>query len=252
MNQQQAQGVGGGSQPHPQKKRWLIFIKPEDAFLEHVRDIKRSHALQQGVLTPLQPSLAAQLASVAHQFGFPTSSGLVLLLNSSIGSPRIGEDIWSICKGILHAFEQIGPGVFCTVWQDPSPVSGLALPIAGSFLLGVDLRIGWLPVWLSAEDALVSKEQARAARRRLTLMGSFSAQSMQDFVEQAQFSPNREMRSTSLSSTATAFSAGSSEADLSAKEAPIDQRNFEAKEIQAREVQRSLSQLAVAIALFDM
>lgn len=217
---------------NPQAKRWLVFVKPCEAFLGHVEAQERclSANLKQGLLAPLQPSLAGQLAVIAKDFGFPTPSGLSLWLNASFGQPKVNEDVWSFrmffksasACALLSADSFILP----TVWQDPTPVDGFNLPIAGSLLLDVDVLVGWLPVWLAAQEAPAATMQSgarfdnnntrSAARRRLTLMGSLSVNNMKEYLERTAAAEEdeedervhgaREVRAASVSSTNTAVS----------------------------------------------
>lgn len=104
------------------------------------------------------------------------------------------------------------------MWQDPSPVQGTNLPIAGSLLLDVDPSVGWFSVWLQAESNAASKDR-RSARRRLTLMGSFSSNSFMEEFEQAQAEGKEESTATSLASEPTAC-----EEECKAKPSPVPEQ----------------------------
>lgn len=83
-----------------QQKRWLIFVKPCDEFFQYIHSqlYPVSSKMKQGVLSPLQSTLAGQLAVVAKEFSFPTSTGLSLYMNTSFGQPQVTEEIWPFCK----------------------------------------------------------------------------------------------------------------------------------------------------------
>jgi hypothetical protein len=97
------------------------------------------HRLSQGILMPLFPTMYAQLAAIAKEFNFPSTTGLCLYLHYTESgttlSPRISDDSWSFLWS--HAFE-------------PRPAQP-SLPISGRIEFDIDLQQArWYTSWLSS------------------------------------------------------------------------------------------------------
>ncbi|KAF8076434.1 hypothetical protein FPV67DRAFT_1713683 [Lyophyllum atratum] len=124
-------------------KAFVIIIPPtaftrEHGQLGHTLSSGPRHRLSQGLLMPLFSTMYGQLAAIAREYNFPSTTGLCLyphfVENGVTMTPRISDETWPFIWS--HVFEG-------------SPSS--RLPISGKIEFDIDMRQArWYASWIAS------------------------------------------------------------------------------------------------------
>ncbi|KZT26874.1 hypothetical protein NEOLEDRAFT_1177064 [Neolentinus lepideus HHB14362 ss-1] len=130
------------------RTKWLVVVVPPNTFpqepghLGHTLSSGPPNRLASGLLMPLFPTMYGQLAAIAKEFNFPSTTGLCLYLHVTESgftfTPRISDESWQLLWG--HLFEVRSP-----------VTSSSQLPISGRIEFDIDLRKArWYDAWVAA------------------------------------------------------------------------------------------------------
>ncbi|KAF5389121.1 hypothetical protein D9757_004912 [Collybiopsis confluens] len=125
-------------------KFFVVVVPPpvllqEHGQLGHTLSLGPRHRLSQGILMPLFPTMYGQLATIAKEFNFPSTTGICLYFhfteNGITVTPRISDDSWPV------------------IWSnvlDPSAAPP-RVPIVGKLEFDIDLRHArWYSAWIAS------------------------------------------------------------------------------------------------------
>ncbi|KAF4602003.1 hypothetical protein EYR40_005204 [Pleurotus pulmonarius] len=123
----------------------LIIVIPPQALLHECGQLGHTlsqgppHRLSHGILMPLFPTMYGQLAAIAREFNFPSTSGLCIYYhfsdNGLTSTPRVSDESWQF--------------IWSHVFDERSVVSPPRPPITGKIEFDIDTRQArWYSAWL--------------------------------------------------------------------------------------------------------